>query len=221
MNNSIYLILVVAVLLVLTGCGSDTQVSQSETGTNGVERTETVAPKPVQPRAAKADPLLVPLFMEAALNGDAIKIGNALKAGTDCNVVDEENRTALMLAAFNGHTKVVSLLLDAGANVNLRESMNRTALMFASTGDNAGTVKLLLEHKADVNLIDGGEHWTALMFAAAEGQEEIVKLLLKHGANTKLMDSDGDTAQSFAAKNGHQAIAALLKAAADAEARKP
>jgi len=204
----------------LAGCGSDTQMSESETRTPGAETNEASPPEPTQPRAVKAGPLLVPLFMEAALNGDAIKIGNALKAGTDCNIVDEENRTALMLAAFNGHTKVVSLLLDASARVNNRESMNRTALMFAATGPNIDTVKLLLEHKADVNLVDGGEHWTALMFAAAEGHEEIVRLLLKHGADPKLTDTDGDTAQSFAENNGHLAISKLLKAAMDAAPKK-
>lgn len=219
MNNPIHLILAASVLM-LAGCGSNTQVAQSEKDTPSEETTETAAPKPTRPQAVKPEPLPVAVFMEAALNGDAIKIGNALKAGTDCNILDEENRTPLMLAAFNGHTKVVSLLLDAGARVNHRESMNRTALMFAATGPNIDTVKLLLEHKADVNLIDGGEHWTALMFAAAEGHEEIVRLLLKHGADPKLTDTDGDTAQSFAANNGHLAISKLLKAAMDAAPKK-
>ena len=40
------------------------------------------------------------------------------------------------------------------------------------------------------------------MTAAAEGQLEVVRLLLEHGANPGLKDKDGDTAESFAQREG-------------------
>jgi ankyrin repeat protein len=70
---------------------------------------------------------------------------------------------------------------------------------------------LLLDNGADVNIIDNNEKWSALMFAAAEGQVENVKILLKYGADWKLTDIDGDTAASFAAKNGHQQVAQIIE----------
>lgn len=206
MSNTVYPFLAACLFLVFAGCGSDTEVSLSET-----EAPDSATSEPTRAPMKKLEPLPIPDFMQAALDGDAVTIGDALSSGTGVNTVDEDNRTALMLASFNGHSKVASLLLDAGAQVNWRDSMGRTALMFASTGPHSETVKLLLEHKAEVNLVDGDEHWTALMFAAAEGHEDVVRLLLKHGANPHLKDTDGDTAGSFAAKNGNMTIADLLK----------
>ena len=49
------------------------------------------------------------------------------------------------------------------------------------------------------------------MFAAAEGHIENVKLLLAHGSDPTLVDVDGDTAASFARKNGHTTVAEMLE----------
>ena len=71
-------------------------------------------------------------------------------------------------------------------------------------------MELLLERKADPNIVDNQEHFSALMHAAAEGYIEVVKILLDHGADATLKDIDGDTAESFARKNGHTGVADLL-----------
>ena len=94
--------------------------------------------------------------------------------------------------------------------MNHLDATDRSALMYASTGPYADTVKVLLEAGAKVNLIDNQEGFTALMFAAAEGQSEIVTLLLDASADPSLADVDGDTASSFAAKNGHTAVVELI-----------
>ena len=57
--------------------------------------------------------------------------------------------------------------------------------------------------------------------AAAEGQADVVKLLLKHKADITLKDVDGDTAESFAAKNGHTAVVKILQEAAAKKAKSP
>jgi ankyrin repeat protein len=74
-------------------------------------------------------------------------------------------------------------------------------------------VELLLEKGAEVNRIDEVEHWTALMFAGGEGLTEVIRTLLRHGADPNLKDTDGDTALTFAQRNGHEAVAGLLKGA--------
>lgn len=49
------------------------------------------------------------------------------------------------------------------------------------------------------------------MHAAAEGQLEVVRVLLEYGADPSLKDVDGDNAYIFALRNGHTAVAELLK----------
>lgn len=149
-------------------------------------------------------------FLDNALNGKIDAVRQAIEAGVDVNLTDEQQRTALLFASFNGHTSVVKLLLDNGAQLSQRDAMGRTALMFASTGDNTETVELLLEKGSDVNAVDAGEGFTALMHAAAEGHVDVVKVLLKYNADPDMRDVDGDSARDFATQNRHVAVAQLL-----------
>ncbi len=153
-------------------------------------------------------------IIEAALGGNLAIVEKALAQGYQPDSPDPEGRTILMYAAFNGQTNVVAMLLTAGANVNAQDKLGSTALMFAASGPFASTVQLLLDHGAKINTVDHNEHWSALMWAAAEGQAEVVELLLKNGADPSLKEVDGDTAESFAAKNGHTAVLKILQAAA-------
>jgi ankyrin repeat protein len=160
-------------------------------------------------------------IIEAALGGNLTVVEKALAQGYKVDTPDEQGRTALMYAAFNGQTNVVERLIAAGANVNAQDKPGSTALMFAASGPFASTVQLLLDHGAKINTVDNKEHWSALMWAAAEGQAEVVELLLKSGADPSLKEVDGDTAESFAAKNGHTAVVKILQAAALKTQTKP
>ncbi len=150
-------------------------------------------------------------FLEAALQGDLSAVRRLVDDGIDPDLPGEGGRTALMLAAYNGHDEIVHYLLDHGADPNRRDDQGMHALIYAASGPFPNTVQLLLNHKADPNLIAHGDGWTALMFAAAEGQLEVVKVLLKHGADPAIREKDGDTAESFARKNGHTHVADYLK----------
>ena len=173
--------------------------------------------KKEEPETVKVEPsapaMTVDQFMEAALNGQEDVISKAIAQKLDVNVRGPEERTAIMLAAFNGHSKVVNMLAEAKAQVDAKDSTGRTALMYASTGKDTATVKNLLHHGAGINEADGVENFTPLMWAAAEGNMEVVKILLSAGADVNMKDIDGDTAGSFAGKNGHAEIAAMLKQA--------
>jgi len=149
-------------------------------------------------------------FAEAALNGDAAQVGEALKARMPVDVLDENGNSALMLAAFNGQVEVMRLLIKAGAEIDRRDGNGRTALMFAASGPFPEAVELLLRHGAAVNAVDAVEQFTALMFAAAEGHARVAEVLLQHGADPGLKDKDGDTAATFARQRGHRALAARL-----------
>ncbi len=214
------------VLLLLIGCGKTTvivahdserpQSAEKQQADSKPARVANKAPARKKTPATTQSPAKAPVdvtkFMDDALNGDTKAIEQAIADGVDVNATDEEKRTALMLAGFNGHTATVKMLLDHGAKLSNRDSMGRTALMFAATGDNAAACQALLDAGAEVNVTDTGEGFTALMHAAAEGQLEVVKLLLKHNADRNRRDIDGDTAQSFAKKNGHaEVVQALAK----------
>lgn len=155
-------------------------------------------------------------LIEAALYGKIETVRNALTQGYNVDELDPEKRTVLMYAAFNGQTDIVKMLIEAKADVNAQDKTGTSPLMFAASAPNGTeTIKVLLESGAQINRVDTNEHFTALMWAAAEGQTENVKLLLAKGADLSLKDIDGDTAESFATKAGHTAVAQILKAAAE------
>lgn len=177
---------------------AESQISSKPEGT----------PTPAVPQKVKqADQA----FFDAALAGDIQQVETELAAGVPVDARTPDRQTALMLAAYNGHTKLVEMLIARGGNVNDVDGLNRTALIYASSGPFTETVRLLIDHGADVNVIDNNEKWTALMFAAAEGQAENVELLLEHGADAAIKDVDGDTAETFAANNGHTRVVQIIR----------
>ena len=200
--NSLLLIrLSILLIFFLSACAQN-----SEQEKNTEKSIKPLAEEKVQSTLVKEE-----AFHEAALSGEIEKVKSLLREGTDVHAIDEEGHTALMFAAFNGHTDIVKVLLDLGASVTAIDYAGRTALMFASTGPFPQTVELLLKKKSEPNAIDKEEHFTPLMHAAAEGHLEVVKVLMENGADPKLTDVDGDTAESFARQNGHQAVADYIK----------
>ena len=150
--------------------------------------------------------------IEAALYGKKEIIRQAIKDGFDADTKDPENRTPLMFASYSAQTEIVNMLLEAGAEVNAQDTTGTSALMWAASAPNGReTVDALLKAGAEINMVDKNEHFSALMWAASEGQLENVKLLVEKGADISLTDIEGDTAESFAAKAGHYAVARYLK----------
>lgn len=168
-------------------------------------------PTSVPPPTAEA----VAAFAEAAFNGEAQLVAEALKAGMPVDQKEVNGNTALMLASFNGQTEAIKILLNAGADINLCDAKGRTALMFAASGPYPSAVKLLLEKGAQINATDAVDHFTALMFAAAEGQSQVADILLEHGADPKRKDKDNDTAAKFARDRKFTALADRLQALID------
>ena len=195
MGKTIKLYSAFFLILLISGCNRG-QVSEKLPGSNitSPEKSEDLS-----------------LFFQAALEGNTETVRSYIEGGTNVNLTDEENRTALMYASFNGNQAIVSFLIENGANVNMFDVNKKTALIMAASGPYAETVRLLLENKADPNFTDLPENFTALMYAASEGQLEVVKVLLEYKADPSMKDVDGDNALTFAFNNGHTAVAELLK----------
>jgi ankyrin repeat protein len=116
--------------------------------------------------------------------------------------------TALHFAAFLGGASAVEVLLDAGADANAvaDNDMRVQPLHSAAALGDVEACRLLVSAGADVNARQAGEH-TPLHEAALTGNAALVELLLGAGADAAARNADGRDARSFAADNGHRAIA--------------
>jgi ankyrin repeat protein len=123
-------------------------------------------------------------------------------------------RTALQGAAEQSDIRVVELLLSHGADVNApaRHRYGITALQGAMLKGNIKIVLMLLKAGARINApgaIVGGR--TALEAAAEHGRLDIVHLLLQNDDEPEVIEHRCKLAAEFAADNGHQVIARILR----------
>ncbi len=156
----------------------------------------------------------------AAQAGHGTVVAELLAGGAVVNLQSGNERTALMDAATNGHAEVVTALLAAGADPNVSDDSGNTALIYATwrTG-NSEVIRALLVGGADPNT--RGKWVTALENTVRKGDVEAVVALLAGGADPNLQDEDGDTALKLAEKEGHSAIAGMLRKAGAADAERP
>lgn len=119
MKRALTFALVIATLLVLSGCYSGQKTRQS----------------------AETDALL-----RAATAGNADTVRTLLASpNVDVNGIDEHGNTPLIQAARFGHDEVVTALLIAKANLNARNDQGKTALMLAAEGGHDETVRVLTQ----------------------------------------------------------------------------
>lgn len=131
--------------------------------------------------------------------------------------------SALRVACHYHHMNVVKILLDNGADVDLicgyDEDVNySTALMTAIEEEHDDLVELLLEHGADPNVeglylekdtLDEVKS-CPLILASLKGSERWTSMLLSSGAQPCKTDVFGESALSYACRNGHYRIARSL-----------
>ena len=130
---------------------------------------------------------------------------------------DRFQMTALMYAALEGHAECLQMLIEAGSVVTVTNYHKRTALTYAAQSGSAECARILIEAGSDVTTKDDFQ-MTALMSAAANGCAECTRMLLEAGGDSDVLaeDSSGRTAMTFAKREGHTAVIALLKGAIDA-----
>ena len=148
-------------------------------------------------------------LMGAASDGDKKLIAQLLKEGTDVNVRDWDELTALIPAASSGQLEICKLLLKEGADVNAADKDGITALMEASIMGHAKVVDLLITNGATIDET-AKSGVTALWLASGEGKTEVMSKLLAMGADASNVRVDGITALMTAAVGGHAAAIKLL-----------
>lgn len=116
-------------------------------------------------------------LLDAAQNGDAQQVRNALRAGQAINQKNFKGQTALMLAASKGSGDVVRILLNEGAAVDARDNDGFTALSYAAFAGDTQSVRLLLRAGANVATRTNAGN-TPLYYAAASGNVSTLEAIV-------------------------------------------
>lgn len=128
--------------------------------------------------------------------------------GADSNAATARGHTALMEAAGQGYATVTQTLLDHGAVINQTNQEGWSALHHAASRGYLDVMQILLGAGADLNLADA-KGVTPLMRAVINGHEP-TRMLLRQGADLHAVSQDGESAMSFAVREGNASIASLL-----------
>ncbi|XP_046554920.1 serine/threonine-protein phosphatase 6 regulatory ankyrin repeat subunit B-like [Haliotis rubra] len=129
------------------------------------------------------------LCMELTSPPDLNIVTQLIKAGSDINEVDEQNRTLLYKATEYGHLALVKYLCNKGANVNIdTQHMNITLMPLTEERKLCKRVILAACRNADI---------------------DVVKLLCEHGADVDVADDNGETVIHKAAASPIDAVEKL------------
>ena len=146
-------------------------------------------------------------------HADIVRI--LLTAGADSNAEDCGGSISLhyYVKAKIFDPQLGEILLKAGAKINAQNRAGSTPLHWACDLGNRDAVRFLLEHGADTTLATTEFGFTPLHCAVRQGHLDVVASLLRAKAPKDAKAQDGSTAFELAQKNGHIAIALLLKLA--------
>ena len=125
---------------------------------------------------------LGPLLLQAAREGDAVKVRQLLGRGAEVDVQDGQGNTPLLLATAANHIEVARSLLLHGASPNLKNQMQDSAYLLAGAQGRLEIVRMTLSYGADLKSTNryGG---TALIPACERGHVETVRLLIAAGVD--------------------------------------
>lgn len=129
----------------------------------------------------------VQAFVDAARNGDARAVAQALEQGMDPNT-REGSHPVLTLAAFGGHIAVARLLVAAGAELDAYDSAFKTALHVAVGRRDFRLAEMLLDAGANINAqrnpgYSSNPLHDAVVLDIREGGCERTAFLLRRGAD--------------------------------------
>jgi ankyrin repeat protein len=185
-------------VLLLAGCGAgDSSSSRAGSDCRYAQVTEGLSEEDA-------------LLFTASGEGDVEKIKEAIRSGANPHAIDVLKRTPLAAAAFCNRQDAIETLLTLGSDIKLSDLHGFTALHDAVVTGSIDAAQALMAHGADVNAKSLAGR-TPLHLAAATNQLTLVSLLLEGGAQTTRKDIDGLTPAALASRNGHKAVAELIR----------
>ena len=121
----------------------------------------------------------------AVLNNNKYITEMLLKANADFSIpfnylysyiLNDNNKTVLIIAAENGNTDIMSMLFKHGADLNTKSSHENTALHLAAYNGQLNAVKFLIDHHAEVHHKNAENH-TAFEIAQFKGFKRIAQMI--------------------------------------------
>jgi ankyrin repeat protein len=157
---------------------------------------------------------------DAAAAGDASRVAELVRDGTDPSATGRRGVSLLQWALLHRSKTGVESLLTAGADPAHTDADGASALQYAAMADDPAYLDILLAHNADVNEPNALDGRTPLMDALMAGRDVQFASLLHAGARLDLADRAGDTVLHLAAQtNSFRAALTLLAAGANPAAR--
>jgi hypothetical protein len=145
-----------------------------------------------RPDAVFSDRLVVRLS-EAAINGDAAGVREAIAGGASVNTRGRDGLTPLHLALLHFQPAGFEALLENGANPNIPADNGDSIMSLAAVMPETIWLESALAHGGQVEIRDRRDR-TPLMLAASRGRVRNVRLLLSRQADVNARDDHGDTA---------------------------
>jgi ankyrin repeat protein len=132
--------------------------------------------------------------LHQCVNTNAIGRLSSLLMSPDvnCNVQDEQGRTALHCAVLRNSLQAASGLLQAGIAIDLPDLRGSTALHYAAAKGNTALVTLLINNGATIHC-QNKKGLTPLHCAAREGKHETVSVILAKKANFHMTPAKGES----------------------------
>ena len=118
-------------------------------------------------------------LLEAARNGDLIKVRIALENGANPNTRDYRGLTPLHYAAKEGDVETVKILLERGANPNVKDNDGWTPLHYAAYEGHVDVVKILLERGANPRIADN-EGYIPLDYAKGSAIRSLLESAMRN-----------------------------------------
>lgn len=152
----------------------------------------------------------------AAQAGHLDCVNLLIEAGADVTILDDEERTPLLLAVKGNYGDVASALVKGGADPNTpyvdEEGDSHNLLMDSIIVENGEFSELLITSGADIHHQDDHQV-TSLLQASHRGMADVVKALIKSNTKSDWIDTasdEGITSLIAACSEGHIEVAKIL-----------
>ena len=149
----------------------------------------------------------------AIINEDITALTDLLTTEEDIldvnQVVEDDQRSAIITAIFRRKKAVVEFLLVNGANLSLTTDKGHTVMYAAAEVGDLEIAQLLIRNHVDINKADT-KGVNPCNIAAQNGHHHILELLLEHNGDYNKQCNEGSNALYRAVEKGHEEVADLL-----------
>ena len=132
----------------------------------------------------------------------AIRVINKLaELNTDFDILNEKNKSPLMLAILNKNNDLITLFLDKSKNLEIKDENGKTALFYATDILDMKLTKRLIEKGAKVNQVDNLKNNILMYSVQKDNNLDLTKYLVTTGINLNQKNTLGKNALLISGEN--------------------